>query len=229
MTSAVSGISHQQVIDQLPAFIRGKLSSELQRQIQAHIVSCPTCARLHREELQLSTLLCETPEALEILLTSQQRESNRLHLMQRLQQVSLVSEGKRDRPADPGNQHSVMRTISIAASLVAVVLGGMLWVQNTPLRESDAATTYVTRSTVSPRHSAPAGDSYRVVFQPDATAASIRSLLTKLHAEVVNGPSATGVYTLTFSDRALSVTQRLEQLRRDPAILLAEENVHNNW
>ena len=45
MTSKLNRISHRQVVDALPAFIRGKLSSELQRQIQAHIVNCTACAR----------------------------------------------------------------------------------------------------------------------------------------------------------------------------------------
>ena len=164
-----------------------------------------------------------------MLLTSQRREINRLRLMQSIERIASESGEVTDSPSAAGRRVRMARPASIAASLAAVILGSLLWVQNSYLPESDRATTFLTRSSISSQQPAPDGNTYRVVFQPHETADTIRSLLATLRAEVINGPSVTGVYTVAFGDRALSNEQRLEQLRREPAVLLAEKSVHQDW
>ncbi|MCB1678178.1 MAG: zf-HC2 domain-containing protein [Halioglobus sp.] len=228
MTSKLNRISHRQVVDALPAFIRGKLSSELQRQIQAHIVNCTACASLHRQELNLSGLICEPMAGEEILLTSQRRETNRMRLMQRIKQNPSHPGAAQDNQCVSSMRSRFPRVVSVAASMAAVVLGGMLWVQYSYSPAPESGATYLTRSSITAPQTAPTDDTYRVVFQPEETPDSIRHLLSVLEAEVINGPSATGVYTLAFSQPALSNEQRLAQLRREPAILLAERSVHRD-
>jgi len=229
MNSKRPALTHEQVALHLPAFIRGKLSSERQRQVQEHIAACQVCANEHREDLGLSRLVEEPPPDLERLLTPARLEHNRRRVLQRIPQSDFHD--VTDSEPGTGRNRSGLPTPGqavIAAGLCALVVGVILLSQGQDPTRIVQPLAYQTRSSASAQLPGDYAPSYRVVFQPGETRASIRQSLLALDAVVLDGPSAAGVYTLAFPPREKPEDQTLYRLRQRPEILLAEPSVHRD-
>ncbi len=229
MNGKRQALSHDQVALLMPAFISGKLSSESQRRVQEHIAACPACANLHREDLDLSHLLEESPPGLETLLTPAHRERNRRQVIQRIRQ-SRFHELEDGEPwtGRKRSRLSASGSAAIAAGLCALIVGLMLLPQDRDPANTDQRLAYQTRSSGSAQLQGGYTRSYRVVFQLGETRESIRQSLLALDALVLDGPSVAGVYTLAFSAQEEPTDQILLRLRQRPEILLAEPSAHRD-
>jgi len=220
-------IPHHQVSLLMPAFIRGRLDSERQRQMQEHIASCDVCARIHREDLDLCNAMQQVPPDVELLLTSEQRTRNRMQLMQLIGvDDSEENTGMRAQRYPQTRRNHRLRHGALAAGLVAMVIGAALLPRNLGDPEPYRAVAYRTQSSVSPQSMATPEPTYRVVFRSSAEPEAIQHLLVDIGAVVMGEPSATGVYTLAFPPP--SDDKILRQLRQMPEIVLAERSAHND-
>lgn len=229
MNSKRPALTHEQVALHLPEFIRGKLSSEHQRQVQEHIAACQACANEHRQDLDLSRLVEEPPPDLQRLLTPARLEHNRRRVFQRIRQSD--SHDVTDNAPETGRSRSGLPAPGqavIAAGLCALVVGVILLSPGQDPARSDPPLAYQTRSSASAQLPGDYARSYRVVFQPGQTRASIQQTLLALDAVALDGPSAAGVYTLAFPPREKPEDQALYRLRQRPEILLAEPSVHRD-
>jgi hypothetical protein len=84
--------------------------------------------------------------------------------------------------------------IVIAAQTALLVALATVWLW--PMAEEPEFTTL----TVS--ESLPDGNYFRVVFEPNLSAADLSSLLESMHLTIVDGPSGHGVYTLRLASPA---------------------------
>lgn len=89
-----------------------------------------------------------------------------------------------------------------AAGIVAVVVGWQLTMAPRLAGPADAPRYTTATGGAGGAPSAASGPGFRVVFNPDATEAAIRTLLRDLGGTIVDGPSALGFYTLAFADAA---------------------------
>ena len=107
---------------------------------------------------------------------------------------------------------------SIVAALGLAAWGGWI-VEHTP---AGAPAAY--RTLTAPAAAA-GGAQLRVVFTPNLTLAELERLLHSIDAYISNGPTDSGVFTLTVApgrDSALEVAQRLAILRADADVRFAE-------
>ncbi len=226
MKTGITGLSHEEAALLMPAFIRGKLDTQRQRQMQEHIAGCSNCASRHREDLELAEAIEQPPAGIELLLTSASRTRNRQKLMATLTPLP----GTDNAGAANERRFSVpARALALAAGLAAVAVGAVLLTQHLAAPDGSTPVLYRTQTTASP-HTDRATESatYRVVFQPGATLDSIQRLLLDLDGVVVGGPTEAGVYTLAFPAGRGPDSEILDRLRQRPEIVFAEKSVHRD-
>ncbi|TGD75977.1 hypothetical protein E4634_00010 [Mangrovimicrobium sediminis] len=230
MNHARMALSHAQVRQLMPGFIHGRLDSQQQREVQEHIASCASCARQHRDDLQLTEAFAPPPRDIELLLTSSRREHNRQQLFAMIDALEPAAAA----PASAGpasatrpRRHSTW-PLALAAGLAALSVGATLFNSQLDPHHGYQSQSYRTQTAALPgatNQASPA--SYRVVFDASTTLESIQALLQGMHATVIDGPSAAGVYTLVFPADTPEA-ELLGELRADPAVLFAEKSVHND-
>jgi len=93
--------------------------------------------------------------------------------------------------------------LAIAASVLLMIQGGVLF---TLLQTDDS---YAPLSGVT--HSQP---TIQIRFNPDVREADMRKLLLNIHGQILDGPSANGLYRVTLGDTSNDqIAQRIEQVR----------------
>lgn len=229
-------VSHNEVQQALPAFIRGQLSSSRQRTIQEHIALCPDCAQRHQDELKLSSALVQDPMAIEGLLTTEAREANFGRLLGRIAapgqgagdsgQAAMEAE-RQQQAATPGRYRGWLAT---AASVALIMAIGVPWLQQSGNGYQGTDNLYRTRSAVEQAPAVTPGQqqAYRVVFEAGLDPQHIEALFQALDANLLAGPSAKGVYTVTLPEHGQSTEDDLARLRQQPAIIFAEPSVHRD-
>jgi hypothetical protein len=88
---------------------------------------------------------------------------------------------------------------------------------------SNAAAAYLTLTSPAPVGGASA--KLRVVFTPDLTLSELARLLHSIDANITDGPTEAGVYTLGFGaslDSSAQIAQRLARLRASDGVRFAE-------
>lgn len=102
----------------------------------------------------------------------------------------------------PGGGPGVWRPLAIAASVLVALQAGLL-LSLDPARQDGAPPPGALRGAIGPQDSALAPERLAVVaFRPEAEEADLRRLLLETQARIVDGPSAIGLYTLAFADKA---------------------------
>ncbi|HEX5635901.1 MAG TPA: hypothetical protein VFY78_02345 [Gammaproteobacteria bacterium] len=93
--------------------------------------------------------------------------------------------------------------LAIAASVLLMIQGGVLF----KLLQTDDS--YAPLSGVT--HSQP---TIQIRFNPDVREADMRKLLLDIHGQILDGPSANGLYRVTLGDTSNDqIAQRIEQVR----------------
>ena len=119
-------------------------------------------------------------------------------------------------------QHSgIVRWLAAAVVLQALGLGWGAWLWH---RDAGGpAAPYTTLSAPESQHVP--GARARVVFRPQASLDQVGRLLREVGAQIIDGPTDAGVYTLGFpvpAERREAVATRVDTLRGSSLVLVAE-------
>ena len=126
-----------------------------------------------------------------------------------------------------GQQHKVRHLPWAAAAMLVVVTGLIGWVSD----NTETSTAWLRNagySMLNKPHSEPMvaanGPQVRLVFYDDITERQLRALLLAVGADVVEGPTPQGVYTLAFSHNTSpsAVVDAIRKLRYSGRVIFAE-------
>ncbi len=239
-THSTPHLQHEDVEELLPAYLRGQLSSELQRAVQEHIAHCQQCFLKHQEADKVSQLIQQPPAELEHILTGSRKAENIQRVL-----AQLASEpSQTDKPkfyqflvrpflywinAYRQAAMSLKMTVAVQFCLLivaAVVLSQSYMSTDVNLQQSGAV-EYRTLSNMPVDLGGKVVDStrLRVIFEPTTSEQDMRAQLLPLNASVIDGPSDIGVYTIAIP-KTVSVGESIKQLRASTSILLVEEAVY---
>ena len=207
---------HDHIQEQLPWFINGTLDAQRHSDVQTHLADCPRCQQELIAQQRLRAALTQ-PAKVEI---APQASFNKLW-----ERISCEDRGQRIQiKKNPGRelrrwwqqqwrQHWIPVTLS-AQALAIVVLVGFLAIRG----ESPASYHTVT----APSHEDK--PIIHVVFADDTRLSDVKEVLTQLGLDIVEGPSAAGVYALTPSARSSNndLVTKVKTLREDPRVRFAE-------
>ena len=179
-------------VELLPWYATGTLGEIDQERVARHLESCHDCSRELEDLIQIRRTLSE--------LSRQEVAPSRSLARSVMARVAADSIDRR-RPQHEGSWVAVVdrwfRSLlmpqwvpTLAAFLLVAQMGLLIWVTLPPVERGEVSTRSVGLQ--------PQAQQITVVFQPSATEESIRSLLERLHARVVDGPTAEGVFTISM-------------------------------
>lgn len=214
----ISDSVHQKTWELLPWYINNTLESPLRQLVDQHLEQCKDC----RKELKEQQLLAQHVQQQDELSLSPQQSFSKL-----MKRIDANEQTRHDsHQSEPGSFSllSYVRTLwtnvqqtpsptrwILAAQTVAIVflLGNILWVStplvdNTPGFEtmSNGQASLITHARI------------RIVFSDTSTEKDIRQILTRINARIIDGPSASGVYTLAVTNGQETSREDLIEISR---------------
>lgn len=209
--------AHRECWELLPWIANERASSQDRAKVELHLRDCERC----RNELEVQRRLREAIRADESILLAPQASFQKL-----MRRIDCAEDGADIEPAPappPPSAHQQKKQrplpwLRIAAALQAFVIAallGALWWQS---EQSLTAPRYVTLTSQS---SVAAGPVIRVVFADNTELDEMHELLHSIDAQIVDGPSAAGVFTVALTaDRSTP-----DEIEAAAAALRAHERV----
>jgi anti-sigma factor RsiW len=194
-------------VELLPWYANGTLAEPDRQRVAQHLESCRDCTRELQDLTDMRRVFAE-------LSRHEAAPSERLarSVMARV----AAESGARVRPEQDTSWTTALdrwfRSLltpqwvpTLAALLLVGQMGLLLWVTMPPGGPSEVSTRSVGPPTQAPR--------IAVRFQPSATEETIRSLLQRLQARVVDGPTPEGIFIISINsgDPAASLALLREQ------------------
>jgi hypothetical protein len=200
---SVHGPLHEDMWDLIPWLVNGRLSGEAAAPLSEHLEHCAECAHEYAQQLRV----CRTMQAEDSIAFASEASFQKLAA-----RLDAAPELARARPA--------LQRFAAAAALAALAAWGGWTAHRTP---AGAAAPYLTLT--SPAPVGGGGAQLRVVFAPDLTLHELARLLHSIDANITDGPTEAGVYTLGFGpslNSSAQVAQRLALLRANDSVRFAE-------
>jgi hypothetical protein len=213
--------THAEAWALLPWLANGRIAPEDREWVEGHVVGCAECrAELAAQRLVASQVGRDEAAAPQPSASDEQRSFNKLWA--RIEAAESVSTGSTSGTGTPAAAPRASRTVRwLAAAVVVQAIGlGVIGVASMGPRSDDI----VTVSTVeAPRAHAP---TVRIVFSPDASIATINTLLTHQGLSIVAGPGTSGNFTAQLSADAVASGASAESvaavISRDPNVTFAQ-------
>ena len=179
-------------VELLPWYATGTLGEADQQRVARHLESCHDCSRELEDLTHIWRALTEL---------SHQEAQPSVSLAQSVMAQVAADSIDRGRPQQEGSWAAAIDrwfqsllmpqwVPTLAAVLLIAQMGLLIWVTLPPVERSEVSTRSVGIQSKAQK--------ITVVFQPSATEESIRSMLQRLHARVVDGPTAEGVFTISL-------------------------------
>jgi hypothetical protein len=191
----LNGDPHAQAQHLLPWYVTGALDDEEAARIETHLLDCPEC----REDAAIETALAHQVRTLPCDV-----ERGWATLKARIDGVK----------AAPRKLPLLGRRISIGWAVAAQAASLAILVPLLTLSPLRPQWHYRTLG------AAPASGNLIVVFKPEASEATLRAILMRNQARIVDGPTAADAYVLRVDPGRHAAV--LARLRGDPAIAVAE-------
>ncbi len=177
----------------LPWYATGTLGEADRQRVAHHLESCRECSRELEEFTEIRRTLKE--------LSRQEPAPSSTLARSVLAHVAADSRGQ-IRPQPTRSWASEIdhwfRSLlmpqwvpTLAAILLAAQMGLLIWVTLPPTERGEVSTRSVGTQTQEPR--------LAIRFQPAANEERIRSLLQRVHARIVDGPTVDGIFTISLS------------------------------
>lgn len=179
-------------VELLPWYATGTLGEADRQRVARHLETCRDCSRELEDLTEIRRTLTE--------LSRQEAEpSARLarSVMARVKADSIGQDRPHQETSWVADLDRWFRSLlmpqwvpTLAAVLVVVQMGLLVWVTLPPAERGDISARSVGMQTQAVK--------ITVRFQPTATEDSIRSILQRLHARLVDGPTADGTFTISI-------------------------------
>ena len=222
----LNNAEHAVVVELLPWYVKGTLNPEDHVRVNQHLSNCPECQQeivLYRQLNSADLTISRTPtwkptpaqfsnilqsiDALESKIGTTAVQSNTPGRNPKLSALFKAT-------PSPVFWFMSLETIALAA-LVLLVVARLPQQQPGEQLFKTLSNEHPAVSETLPRLS--------IVFAENITEREIRALLQAQHAQLVQGPSMLGVYTVELaSDRANELQQAIANLRTNPKVKLVE-------
>ena len=214
--------THAEAWALLPWLANGRIAPEDREWVEAHVAGCAECrAELAAQRLVVSQVSRDEAAVPQPAASEEQRSFNKLWA--RIEAAESVSAGSAAGSAAPAGAARTSRTVRwLAAAVVVQAIG--LGVIGMSMFGSSRSDEFVTVSRVEPtRAHAPA---LRIVLSPDASMATINTLLAHQGLSIVAGPGTSGNFTAELSADAVASGASAESvaavISRDPNVTFAQ-------
>jgi hypothetical protein len=214
--------THAEAWALLPWLANGRIAPEDREWVEGHVSGCAECrAELAAQRLVASQVSRDEAAAPQPAASDEQRSFNKLWA--RIEAAESVSTGSTTGTGAMVAAPRASRTVRWLAAAVVVQAVG-LGVIGLAMFGQSPSDKFVTVSNVEPaRTHAPA---VRIVFSPDASIATINTLLTHQGLSIVAGPGTSGNFTAQLSADAVASGASAESvaavISRDPNVTFAQ-------
>ena len=215
--------THAEAWALLPWLANGRIQASDREWVEAHVAGCEECrAEVAAQRMMASTMhRGATPEA---AANDEQRSFNRLWArIEASESASPASVAASD--ARPTMRSS--RTVRWLAAAVVIQGFGLALFGFNALREPSNDLRTVADEAPASRPNAPA---VRIAFAPDASIATINTLLEHQGLSIVSGPGTAGNFTAELSADAVasgaSANSVADVIAKDPNVTFAEPVAH---
>jgi len=213
-------LHHNECIAQLPEYLGGTLHGDAAAAVAAHLESCARCRDHLRLGHSLRRHFNRQHRALAALITAEREQDNFARLWDRIE----ADRTRQDQPPRPSPPIAVQRRHRTGcsptrrpwrslASIASCALAVLLVMHAKPPSPHFSAPP---RSASSPAHNA--CEKLQVHFIDNLRGVDLQQLLGAVDAQVIEGPSRRGDYTLL----AQAPNKTLYQLQLHPAVVRAE-------
>jgi len=201
----IADARHEDMWELIPWLVNGRLSGEAAAPLSAHLGHCEECAREYALQLRIQDAMQPDDSIAFASEASFQKLATRLDAASKVERISP-------------------KLRSYAAASVLAALGLAAW-GAWSVHRAPASPTAAYRTLTSPAPVGGAGVQVRVVFQPNLTLSELARLLHSIDANITDGPTEAGVYTLGFGlslNSSAQVARRLALLRSNDNVRFAE-------
>ena len=220
-TSPTSPIDHDEIVSNIPMYIKGKLTHDEHTRMEDHLNRCDSCRQelIHAQMLKKSmSKEAETWKPSPNHFSSILAQVDQLEIAEnkKINEVSVkpglfkrISNVFRQTPS-PMRWTLAVETLAFAVLAIAMILPAQLKFADKP----DSFATLSDEENQIP----PNGKMYRVVFADNMTAKELSELLIQSQAQIRQGPSAIGAYTVEIP--VSNTQQAQETLKTNPKVRL---------
>jgi hypothetical protein len=214
--------THAEAWALLPWLANGRIAPENREWVEAHVADCADCrTELAAQRLVVSQVNRDVSVSPQPAASEEQRSFNKLWA--RIEAAESINEVPTPVAGSTFKPLRSARTVRwLAAAVVVQAIG--LGVIGMALLGNSQTERFVTVSNVDvPRTHAPA---VRVVFSPQASIATINTLLAHQGLSIVSGPGTSGNFTAELSADAVASGASAESvaavISRDPNVTFAQ-------
>jgi len=214
--------THSEAWALLPWLANGRLSSEDREWVDLHLQGCEECrTELADQRLVASHVNRDSAASLPSPGSDEQRSFNKLWARIDAAESAAPAAGNSGHTASTPRRSRTVRWLAAAVVVQAIGLG----VLGLTLRETsgDRADAYQTMSVPGARLNAPA---VSLAFAPQASMATINTLLTHQGLSIVAGPGASGNFLAELSTDAVASGASAESvaavMSKDPNVTFAQ-------
>jgi hypothetical protein len=222
MTSRIPD-THAEAWALLPWLANGRIAAEDREWVEAHVQGCAECrAELASQRLVASHVHRDETASPQPVGSDEQRSFNKLWArIEASESASIPATGTTGVAVPVPRSSRTVRWLAAAVVVQAIGLGVLGMTLNN--RNSSIADSFETVSRGDPRTNAPA---VRIVFAPNASIATINTLLTHQGLSIVAGPGSSGNFTAELSADAVasgaSAAAVAEVISKDPNVSFAQ-------
>ncbi len=202
MSDQTAITEHDRAFELLPWLVNGTLRGAEREVVELHVRSCIICRREIKDLQRFAAAVRSQP-------------TDGISLQERLQDLDRRLDAN-NRPDAPGGYAAFVR-FSVVAVMGVALLGLLLWLRPTPPNRDDTYATLATTQTIERRAQVD------LIFEDEATALEITSLLDEIGAEIVSGPEAFGRFGVHLSRGGTDdeIGNLLARLNKDPRVRFA--------
>jgi hypothetical protein len=224
-STEISEISHDEVIQLIPWYVKGKLNASEQALVKMHLENCDTC----RSEVILCQNLSKSmPAPAEPWKPSAAHFAGILAEVEKLESLAEVKPEANSRLKSKGLFHRLKAAISATPgpmrwtlALETLAIAGLVAITVLPVQyqmNRDSVAGYETLSNAGKPLNTN-GKLIKLVFADDMTTKELNSLLTGNGLQLRDGPTVVGVYIVECD--AANVDKSLANLKAHPKVRLA--------
>ena len=218
--------THAEAWALLPWLANGRIQTADREWVEAHLQGCAECrAEFAAQRLVVSQVAREAASAPHSVDSDEQRSFNKLWARIEAAEAAsapITGTGSATMPAPRASR--TVRWLAAAVVVQAIGLGALGLALNSDRGNQDI---FETVANPEPRLNAPA---VRIVFAPEASVATVNTLLTHQGLSIVEGPGTAGNYTAQLSVDAVASGATSDSvaavLAKDPNVTLAQPVAH---